>query len=321
MYYTNHKDISLLMAVWAAKETYVPSTEANSISATTIIRPIKPLILTPRVPITEETIPDISNNISSRMGNGIHDSIEKAWKESYKESMRMLGYPEKTIEKIIINPTDEQLSENIIPVYIEERFHRRFGKYTISGKVDFIIDGRLHDVKTTSVMSYTKGRKDKAYSLQGSIYRWLRPDLIYDDHIYIQFLFTDWNGMLSKSQKDYPKQRFIEHKVPLLSIDETTHYIRSKLLNLEKYKDAPQHEIPECADEDLWRSEPVFKFYANPAKTAKATRNFTSMAEAQAYKSSSGAVNGIIKTIKSEPKACLYCPAYTICEQRKAMNV
>jgi hypothetical protein len=79
--------------------------------------------------------------------------------------------------------------------------------------------------------------------------------------------------------------------------------------------DAPDHDIPECNEEELWRSEPVFKYYAKVEATGRSTKNFDTLLEAREHMSSKGG-KGRIDSVPGVVKACLYCPAFSVCLQK-----
>lgn len=314
---TNNFDISLPLAVWLLHDDYDHVNEPNYLSATTLLKPTKQLILSRRVEKSDMEI-DLSSFVASRVGSAVHDSIEKAWRITGPTAMKRLGYPEQITERLVVNPTDEQLQarNDIIPIWFEQRSIREIAGYKIGGKFDVVIEGRLFDFKSTSVWTYLKGSKDQDYALQGSIYRWLNPHLITDDHIFIQFLFTDWQRREAKTNPNYPKAKVLEHPIKLLSLVETEHFITAKLHELSRLWNAPEAELPPCSDKDLWRSDPQFKYYADPAKTmGRSTRTFDNMADAQAFMSEK-AGKGVVKTVPGEVKACEYCPAFSICRQK-----
>jgi hypothetical protein len=234
--------------------------------------------------------------------------------------MKMLGYPDHIARNIFVNPTDEMLAADpkIIPIWLERRSMKEFEGYLIGGKFDQAMDGRLFDTKSTSVWTYLYGSKEEDYILQGSIYRWLNQDIITEDHIYINYLFTDWQKSRALNEPDYPKIRIKEVPYKLMSIAETERWMRAKLQELSRCWDLPEEELPECNDKELWRSEPTYKYYADPSKTnGRSSKNFDNIIEAQSYLTSKGS-KGIIKTVPGEPKACEYCPAFSICKQKDA---
>jgi hypothetical protein len=103
--------------------------------------------------------------------------------------------------------------------------------------------------------------------------------------------------------------------LPLMSLQETEAWVANKLRLIEQYSMSPESEIPHCTDEELWRSEPQFKYYADPAKTSgRSTKNFPTLAEANLHMSQAG--KGIVITKPGEPKRCGYCSAFEGCTQK-----
>jgi len=183
--YSNTEKISLSLAVWLAEDTYDHNPDPKHISATGLLKSPKQIILAQRVPtpapgtaVDDLILEDISNRVSSAMGTALHNGIESAWRNGFQQCLRDLGYPERVIERIIVNPEPEQLKENSIPVYLERRVEKKLGPFIISGKYDIVIDGQLDDYKSTGVYGYMQGNNDEKYRLQGSIYRWLNPEII-----------------------------------------------------------------------------------------------------------------------------------------------
>lgn len=313
MLLTNNTGISLPMAVWLAADGYDFFPDGRSISATSLIKPIRQILLKERLTRDDKQTPDVSELIASRLGHTIHDGIEKAWTGNYAESLSKLGYPDQVIRRVAINP--EKVIGDMIPVYLEQRISREIRGYRISGKFDLIMDGELHDFKSTSVYSWIKGSKDTDYSMQGSIYRWLNPEKITNDHMQIQFIFTDWQKGLARSSPDYPQQRLMSHPVELLSLEKTEAWINDRLDQLEASAELPEPALPRCTDEDLWRSEPKWKYYSNPAKTdGRASKNFNNAGEAYGHLAEKG--KGVVIDVPGAVKACSYCPAFSICTQK-----
>ena len=156
--------------------------------------------------------------------------------------------------------------------------------------------------------------------MQGSIYRWLNPDIITSDTIHIQNIFTDWSRSAAKTQKNYPPSRLMQNTYELLSLKDTEQFILDKTNEINRFRNSPDDEIPFCTDEELWRSPPKYKYYSNPDKTnGRSTKNFDSFSEAQAHRDAAG--KGIVLTELGKVKACNYCPAFKVCEQRKLYDL
>ena len=315
--YTNTSSVPLSLAVFLASDFYDHDQDQNTISATTLIKPIRQIVLGARVP--EDMTPlELVNLVPSRMGSAIHDAIERSWKDNYQIALDHLGYPKKVIEKIRINPKPEELQDGQIPIYLEQRAYKQVGKFLISGKYDFIGDGRVEDFKSTSTFTAMNNTNDEKYIWQGSIYRWLNPDIITKDEMAIQFIFTDWSKAKAMQDPKYPQQRIQQRILPLKSLQETNAFVNRKLNQIEQYWDAKEEDIPLCTDADLWRSEPVFKYYKNPEKRARSTKNFDNRHDAQLRYIEDGSV-GVVVEQPGQVTACKYCPAFAVCSQKDAL--
>jgi hypothetical protein len=316
---TNNSDISLALAVWILHDEYDYVNDANYISATKLMRPIRHLVLPDRIPAAQRQAPDVDEFIASALGKSLHDSIEKAWTHGYARALKLMGYPDDVIAHVRINP--EKPEPGTIPIYLEQRAKREVVvngvTYIVGGKYDMVMEGIVMDNKSTTSYTWLYGGKDGDYRLQGSIYKWLNPDKITEDFIRINFIFTDWSAMAARQNPAYPQKR-VQHKdIPLLSVEETEQWIKWKLTQVQKYSNAPENQIPECTDEELWRSDPKFKYYADPTKTAgKSTKNFDTLVEANQFWRVDKAGKGIVITVPGEVKRCGYCDAYDACTQK-----
>lgn len=314
--YANVSDVPLALAVFLASDNYDYSDDPTEISATTLLKPLRQIILPNRVPPGDGLV-NLADMMASRMGNAIHDGIEKAWVNNYRAAMEAIGLPQRVIDNVRINPEPGFLIDNpdVIPIYLEQRLKRKLGKWTITGKFDFVGEGRVQDFKSTSTFTYKKQVNADKYTQQGSIYRWLDPKMITQDDMDIHYIFTDWKPSMAKTDPAYPPKRFHKQSFPLLSLQETESFIRRKLELIEQYWGADEEDIPQCDDTELWRSEPQFKYYKNPEKTARSTKNFDTMQEAMIRLSEDGNV-GIVKEVPGSVTACKYCAAFAVCSQK-----
>jgi hypothetical protein len=265
--------------------------------------------------------------VARALGHSVHDSIEKSWTKGYQRSLKLLGYPDEIIERVRINPTDEEVrnSNYIIPVYLEQRGFRPFMGYTIGGKFDMVAEGIVQDNKSTSVNTWLFSSRDNEHQLQMSLYRWIdahRPSIglprrITEDFGRINYIFTDWSKMMARNNPKYPK-RVEEKEIWLLSLEETEEWVRNKLSLIQHYRDTPEHLLPECTDEELWRSAPRYKYFSDPEKakdpTARSSKNFDDLGEAHRHMAEKG--KGTVITVPGEVKRCEYCPAFDGCTQK-----
>lgn len=313
--YANTSAVPLSLAVFLATDNY--DYDGETISATALIKPIRQIVLSARVP-EGDGIVDLIQMMPSRMGSAIHDAIERSWKDNHVTALNALGYPAKVIEKIRINPEPSELVSGIIPIYLEQREKKQVGKFLVSGKFDFIGDGRVEDFKSTSAYTAMRGTNDEKYILQGSIYRWLNPEKITKDEMAIQFIFTDWSKAKAMADPKYPQQRIQQKILPLKSVLETDAFVKRKLAQIEQFWDVPEETLPLCSDEDLWRSEPVFKYYKNPQKMSRSTKNFDTRQEAYTRRAEDGNV-GIVTEVPGQVTACKYCNAFAVCTQKDTL--
>lgn len=317
--YSNRHNIPLSLAVWLAHDSYDRVIDPKYFSATDFNRPLKQIVLPrQRTPEQKQTaqLEDVSELVASRIGHGIHDSIENVWLSKYEIALQNLGYPQKVIDRIVINPMlGEDLPKDAIPVYLEVRRFKEFMGFKIGGKFDFLAEGKLEDFKTTKVFGYKKGSNDQDYIQQASVYRWLNQDLVTSEKFRINYIFTDWLKSKIKQDPTYPKQQVLGKDYNLLSIEATEAFLATRLQEYIEYKDAPESDLPRCTDEELWRGAAVYKYFSNPAKLTRATKNFDNHNDAIAHMMSKGN-KGIIQEHKGKVIRCNYCPAFQDCKQK-----
>jgi hypothetical protein len=271
---------------------------------------------------------DLQDLLARKLGNAIHDSIEGSWLRGHARALKLLGYDEETVSRVMINPTDEALAkvrasgEVPIPVYLEQRAIKQFEGWNIGGKFDMCADGIVQDHKSTGVYTWIKGGRDEDHILQGSLYKWLHPDKITADYMEINYIFTDWSKAMANSTPNYPDTRLKTKRLPLMSTDEVEHWVSTRLALFLRYRDLPEEQIPDCTPEELWQSESKFKYYSDAAKAklpgARSTKNFDSKSEAHAFMASKGGV-GVVKEVPGEPKRCGYCDGAPGCKQRERL--
>ena len=314
--FTNKNQLSLPLAVFLVNDTYDYDSRGTAISTTAMLRSVRSIILTMQHDTLEKEV-DIIDLAASKLGTAFHDACESAWKnpEALKIALTAIG-KEDWQNHIKINP--KVLSKEDIPVYIEQRHEKKLDKYVITGKYDVVVNGRLSDYKSTSVYSVIFGSNDQKYILQGSIYRWLSPHIITDDYMDIEFIFTDWSKAKALQQRDYPQNRVMTKTYPLMSLEATEQWLVAKLRTIQTYLNAPQETVPECTDEELWATATVFKYYKNPSKLDRSTKNFDTLGAANARLTSEGSV-GIVNEVRGQVKACTYCNALNVCDQAKQL--
>jgi hypothetical protein len=155
-----------------------------------------------------------------------------------------------------------------------------------------------------------------------SLYRWIdaQPELrrITEEHGRVNYIFTDWQKNMLRTP-GYPDKRVKYKDIPLMSLAETEAWIKGRLAQVIAHANTPEHELPECTDEELWRSAPSYKYFSDPEKAkdpnARSSKNFDNMNDARKHMAEKGG-KGIIKTVPGEVKACGYCAAFAGCTQK-----
>ena len=316
---TNNTGLSLFAQVYLAHETY--DREEAGLSVTTLLKPVKQIILARRVPEGMASA-DVADQIASSNGTAIHDAFEAAWKSpKLVDTLVRLGYPKGVASKVRVNPSAEAVAAGgIIPVYTEIRSAKTVLGIRVTGKFDFIGDGAVEDLKNTSVWKFLNADFDH-YILQGSMYRWLNPTLVTKDWMNLTFQFTDWNGRdRNMNPENYPPARMHTRRLQLMDIDETEKWVERKVQQLIDLEHAPEEEMPPCTDKELWRKADTYRYFAKPEKAhepgARSTKNFTDKAEADLHVATKG---GIVVTKRGGVTGCKYCNAFLACKQKDAL--
>lgn len=316
--YTNDTGISLTMAVWLAHDSY---DNDNTLSATSLIKPLKEIILSQRIQKEidngdrQPQLIDVSTLAASRLGTAMHDSIEDAWINHYADALMALGHPKSVINRIRINPDPDKLKPKEIPIYLEQRTKKVVNGVEISGQFDAVMDGTVEDNKGTGTYTYVKKTNNKKYVKQGSIYRYLNPKIITKDHMKINFFFWDWKSFeYKKDMKNYPPQKVMSVPFKLAPVQQTEAFVKQRINDMIKLVDAEEAELPACTDEDLWKDQDTWKYYSAKAAVSKtrATKNYDNPHEPALRAANEG---GEVVHVRGTIRACGFCPASPICQQ------
>ena len=312
---TNNTDISIPMSIWLASDDYDYADDAKNISATNLLKSYRNIIAYKRYHYPEQfskdlLLPyyisnklegDVMDRIAMRFGTAIHEAVEKSINNNYKDALTKLGHLDTIIDNMHINPEKPTKGINI---YTEQRTSKKIDEFTISGQFDIVFNGELQDIKTTSTFSWSNPKVHNKYITQGSIYRWLNPELITKDYIVINFIFTDFNKFMT-GKDNYPPSKIVSRKFPLWSLQETELFIENKIRELKKYWNEPLENIPCCDEEMLYLTPSKFKYYRLGFKEGrKATKNFDTFHEASLFMAQNGNIGEIVE---DKPKA-FYCP-------------
>ena len=322
--YSNNANLPVVVAAWLTLDEYDYNPDENTISATTIIKPIQQIILGSR--LQPEDVPriDVIDRFNSMLGNAIHNEIERFWRDPRKvlKALKELGIPGKRASRITVNAPEEWYAQNpdAVRVVLERRMQKEVGGMLVTGKADIIYDGEVMDNKVTNVFNYIYANSHDHYSQQGSVYKWLDP-LVTSDHTNIIQFFKDWRKYEQMQNKVYPATPIIPTRFEIADRDETQEYLEWKVSQILRYKDTPTEKLPECDEDDLWMDAPQYKYFAKP-DNQRATRVFDDEQEAKRFKAKNRSKNpeGVIRTTEVKAKACAYCDVRNICAQYKRLE-
>jgi hypothetical protein len=346
---TNKHDIGLSIALMLAVDDYDYDPRPNSISATSLLKPLRVLALQ-AIHKNNPTEIDVTQLVASRTGTAVHDKLEATWlnPDKVKRGLTRLGFKDP---KVLVNPTPDQIahSPNHSVVWVEQRAEKALiingDEFILTGKFDIVLNGKLEDLKNTGSFKVIKTIKEEErfihlkrklattndigkalaliqeecptifeYAFQGSVYRMLNPDKITEDFMSIQFIMKDWyKGKVGEDY--YPDINPYQFDIDLFSKEEVMAYIIDTLTELKEIIDTK--ELPLCSNKELWIADPVFKVYKDSkSKRALPKGTFETHQEAIDF-NSKRKVPGVIKCITSPPRRCGYCNVKEVCDQYK----
>jgi len=307
---TNKNNLSLPLAVLLSHSDYDYNSDPKTISATTLLKPIRSIILALQNPDLDKSV-DLSDLIPSVFGSAVHAFAESGWNKlsTVRTAMDALSVSLDVSKRVIINP--ETVLQGQIPIYIERRSSRPLNGWNISGKFDGCVDGKLFDYKITSVWGFIFDSNSEDYVLQGSIYRWLNPTIVTADHISIERVFSDWSSTSARNDRKYPQLRVQSTDYPLMSLSATESWISNRLAAINS------GILPTCTDDELWAKPDVWKYYKKKG-AKRATKNYTNSSEAYTRLSTDGDTGEVIH-FPGKINRCKYCSVCEICTQAKEL--
>ena len=311
IHYTGLETTHPFIKAMLTYNNYDASDDPIAISATSLMKPTNMCALE-RTHCKADKVINLEMLIPSVMGNAMHTLLETALDETSDDLWKQLGVPKP--EKLDVRQ--------------EVREEKLINGWKVTGKYDvlYMYDGsewHLADLKTMSVwaMIIDPAKKKEEFIKQLSIYRWLNSDKDIADRAEILYWYTDWSASDARRKPDYPQSRIGSMEIMLWSITETERYIVSKLSDLDRAMSSLSTSSTTgfaCSDEELWKTEPAFKYY-KPNKSgtfnmARATKNFKTHNEAHAQYMSDGSIGKIVE-VPGEAKRCKFCSVLNFCEQ------
>jgi len=252
---TNKHDLHPILFTTLAHSDYDFKPKSRQISATTLLKPIKEIVLAQQNPDLLPTM-DVTDFTAAKLGSSFHAVLEKVWTEEphFVTTVIKDYFPEYADRELLVNPTKKQIkkSDNPLVVYIEQRGFISINGWDIFMKFDVVFDGQVQDAKTTSAWKYAKG-DILDYQLQMGMGKIIHPKIIKDiDHFKIHYIFKDWSAKYENTP-NYPSASAISATYPHLPNQEVIDWIEDRLNLLEDtlYSGYDAQDIP-CSDHDRW---------------------------------------------------------------------
>jgi len=207
--------------------------DLTKISVTTLLKPLKIILLNRKIPDT--TLVDYSSFISGSLGTAVHKFMQETLQNS----------------KVWLS---------------EVRSELEIDGFILSGSADAINteDHSIHDLKTTSVYKYKRLQEELEkytlgqditllptlfdYSFQLSSYKLLNPTLVKSNVGFIHFILTDWQSHKAKYDPKYPPIMSVTLEIPLFN---PLNIIKEKLFAIQMVESG-KWNLPECNSEDTW---------------------------------------------------------------------
>ena len=254
--------------------------EPGEVSATTLIKGVKEILLTDRH--WNEITVDVKDSIWALWGTTTHALLEKEYADTF---------------------TEEKFSEKITD------------KTTVTGKVDCydMADEILYDYKTTSVWKIVLKNFEDWY-MQGMIYSWLlsKKGLKVRKCKFVALL-RDWSETESQRKADYPSSPVYvyEFDVTDADLESVGEVIKSKIELLEKYADTPDEELPDCSKDERWASADIYAVMKEGRKTS--VKNFDNEEEANKMAKEGGDKYYVETRPGTDKKCTRYCSCREFC--------
>ena len=254
--------------------------KAGELSATTLLKGVKEIILTRRY--WNDIEDDVSNRVWAVFGTAVHALLEK-----------------------------EGDSE-----FTEETLRTKIDGVSVSGTIDNynMETGTITDYKTASVWK-VQFRDFSDWRKQGLTYAWLlRKNGFPAEKCQFVALLKDHSKTQARRNPEYPQNPvyIYEFDVTDKDIAETEIRIKEKIAEFNSCLFLEEEDIPDCTKEERWAKDDTWAVMKKGRKSA--VRVFPSEAEAEAMAETLGAGHYVEFRQGVSTKCLDYCPARAFCD-------
>jgi hypothetical protein len=207
----------------------------------------------------------------------------------------------------------------------EKRLFAELDGHRISGQQDLLVDGIIHDWKTSSAWSAVFNPEGKIeWETQLNMYRWLAQKNGYEiKGLQVNSILRDWVVRKGNEQdSNYPKIPVQIYKIEMWPLEKTEAYMRERIKLHIAAKELPDDKLPECTDDETWAKPGKVALMKNDNKralqlfpTLEAANNAKAVLE-RTTKDKYRTEN----RVGTYPRCDNYCPVAQWCWQLKRRN-
>lgn len=210
---TNHLNLPQPIVDAVANDSYDGPRDANSISVTTLLKPVRIVALERKH--AHELEEDASDRIFSLCGQVVHGILERADKTG--------------------------IAERRLSIEVEG--------WKVSGQMDRYLDGLLQDYKFVTSYKFKDAGVPEEYEQQLNVYaEILRLNGHPVTKMQIVGILRDWSKMEARRDPAYPQTHIVVRDVPLWAPEKRYQFIRERVILHKK----AQASLPNCSDSDVW---------------------------------------------------------------------
>jgi hypothetical protein len=271
---------------WYNKDKYTRF--GSDVSVTELLRPVRVTHLYNRYRQLIKK-PDLKQVLSSFLGMGIHDQLQRYLKKD-----------------------DKWL--------VERRLLSVIDGVRLAGRFDAMYDYKdLYDIKFTKVYKYMKGDFSE-WEQQLNMYDYMAwKDGIELSSLKIMMIFADWQ-LREQWKEDYPSSVITIVPVSQWSRTKQESFIKERILMWKSTQSLEDTKLPLCTQDERWADPPLYKVYRVPTHT-RASKVFKNKTEAENYlkdkkSKDSNWSNATIKSERSNAwRRCVWCDVSGWCNQ------
>jgi len=211
----NNLPSPFIKAIEYYDKQYKKNSISNSISTTTLLKPVQAVTLEKRY--NEKIEVDASDKLFALEGQILHHMLE-------------LAEPDKT--------------------KVENRVSTQIDGYTVSGQYDLIEDGILIDWKYTSVWKVIYPNDE--WEQQSNINRFLlHKNGVKIEKLVNIVMCKDFKPS-EAGQGNYPSHAVMAVPLPLWTLEDTEKFIRGRLRLFKKAEEQKDVQLPSCTEKERW---------------------------------------------------------------------